>query len=58
MFTLFRRDPIKKQRKRYDALLEQAMHAQRNGDIKTYSNLTAEAEALWAEIETLSKAPR
>ncbi|AXR07776.1 DUF6435 family protein [Salinimonas sediminis] len=58
MFTLFRRDPIKKQRKRYDALLEQAMYAQRNGDIKTYSNLTAEAEALWAEIETLSKAPR
>ncbi|WP_310794139.1 DUF6435 family protein [Alteromonas sp. BL110] len=38
-------------RKQYDALLEKAMHAQRNGDIKTYSLLTAESETLWKEIE-------
>ncbi|KXJ61128.1 MAG: hypothetical protein AXW14_10125 [Alteromonas sp. Nap_26] len=39
--------------KQYDALLEKAMHAQRNGDIKTYSMLTAKSEALWKEIERL-----
>lgn len=42
-------------RKQYDALLEKAMHAQRNGDIKSYSMITAEAEALWAEIEQKEK---
>lgn len=51
MFGLFNSDPTKKMRKQYDALLEKAMHAQRNGDIKTYSTLTAEAEALWEKIE-------
>jgi hypothetical protein len=29
------------------------MLAQRKGDIKTYSMLTAEAEKLWTEIEQL-----
>lgn len=53
MFGLFKRNPKKKMRKEYDALLEKAMHAQRNGDIRTYSMLTAEAESLWAEIEKL-----
>ncbi len=51
MFGLFNSDPTKKMRKQYDALLEKAMHAQRNGDIKTYSTLTAEAEALWEKIQ-------
>ena len=31
------------------------MHAQRNGDIKTYSMLTADAEALWQKIEETEK---
>ena len=51
MFGLFNRDPSKKLRKQYDIKLEQAMLAQRKGDIKTYSMLTAEAEKLWEEIE-------
>lgn len=51
MFGLFNNNPTKKMRKQYDALLEKAMHAQRNGDIKTYSLLTAESETLWKEIE-------
>ncbi|WP_414828532.1 DUF6435 family protein [Alteromonas sp. H39] len=51
MFGLFNSDPTKKMRKQYDVLLEKAMHAQRNGDIKTYSSLTAEAEALWEKIQ-------
>ncbi|BDX05849.1 DUF6435 family protein [Planctobacterium marinum] len=53
MFGLFKSDPTKKLRKQYDAKLEKAMLAQRRGDIKTYSMLTAEAEELWAEIEKL-----
>ena len=53
MFGLFQRDPSKKLRKQYDIKLEQAMLAQRKGDIKTYSMLTAEAEELWKEISTL-----
>ena len=55
MFGLFKSDPSKKLRKTYDMKLEQAMHAQRKGDIKTYSMLTAEAEALWEQIEALKK---
>lgn len=51
MFGIFKSDPTKKMRKQYDSLLEKAMHAQRNGDIKTYSSLTAEAEALWEKIQ-------
>ena len=56
MFGLFKSDPTKKLRKQYDAKLEQAMHAQRKGDIKTYSMLTAEAESLWKQIESQEKA--
>ena len=56
MFGLFKADPTKKLRKQYDAKLEQAMYAQRKGDIKTYSMLTAEAESLWAEIERVQNA--
>jgi hypothetical protein len=51
----FRRDPVKKKKQQYDQLLEQAMLAQRKGDIRNYSMLTAQAEALWTEIEALQK---
>jgi hypothetical protein len=53
MLSLFKSDPTKKLRKHYHAKLEQAMQAQRKGDIKTYSFITAEAEALLKEIEAL-----
>lgn len=53
MFSLFKRDPIKKLNKAYALKLEQAMLAQRNGDIKSYSMLTAEAEKIREEIEAL-----
>jgi hypothetical protein len=56
MFGLFKSNPTKKLRKQYDMKLEQAMLAQRKGDIKTYSMLTAESEALWKEIQELEKA--
>lgn len=55
MFGLFKSDPSKKLRKQYDAKLTEAMHAQRRGDIKSYSMLTAEAEKLWEQIESLKQ---
>jgi len=55
MFGLFKSNPTKKLRKTYDIKLEQAMHAQRKGDIKTYSMLTAEAESIWKQIEEIEK---
>jgi hypothetical protein len=55
MFSIFKKDPQKKLRKQYDEKLEEAMHAQRRGDIKGYALLTAEAESIWAEILQLQK---
>lgn len=53
MFGFLKSDPVKKLRKIYDQKSTDAMLAQRKGDIKTYSMLTAEAEQLWKEIEKL-----
>jgi hypothetical protein len=53
MFSLFKKDPIKKLNKIYETKLEQAMYAQRNGDIKSYSMLTEEAEKINKEIQIL-----
>ena len=53
MFSFLKSDPTKKLRKQYDALLEQAMHAQRKGDIRSYSMLTLDAENLWKKIQEL-----
>ena len=58
MFSFLKPDPIKKLQKQYDAKLEQAMKAQRNGDIRGYSEITAEAEKLYQEIQSLRKAWR
>lgn len=53
MFSIFKSDPSKKLKKQHSAILEKAMHAQRNGDIKGYSQLTVEAEAIYAQIKQL-----
>ncbi|MFW8591142.1 DUF6435 family protein [Glaciecola sp. 2405UD65-10] len=53
MFSFFKSNPSKKLRKQYDMKLEQAMLAQRKGDIKSYSLLTAEAEKMWEQIQAL-----
>ena len=50
MFSFFKPDPTKKLQKQYAEKLEAAMHAQRNGDIRKYSELTAQAEAIREEI--------
>ncbi|MEM7504240.1 MAG: DUF6435 family protein [Pseudomonadota bacterium] len=54
MFSLFKKNPTKKLEQQHAKLLEQAMQAQRNGDIRTYSKLTAEAEEVFEQIERLS----
>jgi hypothetical protein len=53
MFCLFKSNTIKKLQKYYQAKLEEAMLAQRKGDIKSYSMITAEAEAIYDEIKRL-----
>ena len=53
MFQLFNRSPLRKWEKEHRVLLTKAFQAQRNGDIRLYSTLTAEAEALREKIESL-----
>jgi hypothetical protein len=53
MFGLFKKSPVKKLQQEHETLLTKAFNAQRNGDIRQYSMLTAEAEALREKIETL-----
>ena len=53
MFSLFKKDPIKKLQNEYETLLQQALDAQRRGDIRTYSSLTSKAEAKASEIDKL-----
>lgn len=56
MFGLFKKDPMKQLQADYEKKLTAAQAAQRNGDIKTYSELTAEAEAIYQKIQQ-HKAP-
>ena len=51
MFGLFKKDPLKKLQKEYEAKLEEAMHMQRNGKIREYSFLSSEAEDLRLKIQ-------
>lgn len=55
-FSLFDKNKREKKslQKQYDKLLEEAMLAQRNGDIKTYSELTSQAEKLGESLDRLS----
>ncbi|WP_158769068.1 DUF6435 family protein [Paraglaciecola sp. L1A13] len=55
MFGFFKQSPTKKRRKVYDQKLEEAMLAQRKGDMRSYAMLTAQAEEMWREIESLEK---
>ena len=51
MFGLFSKSPVKQWKKEHEALVSKAFHAQRNGDIRLYSTLTAQAEAVREKIE-------
>ncbi|MEM8497626.1 MAG: DUF6435 family protein [Pseudomonadota bacterium] len=53
MLSVFKSNPVKKLKKQYSAKLEQAMHAQRRGNIEGYSQLTYEAQEILKHIESL-----
>ncbi|GGW48874.1 DUF6435 family protein [Alishewanella tabrizica] len=55
MFGWLKPDPLKKLTKQYNAKLEQAMHAQRNGDMRLFADLTAESEEIWQKVVALKK---
>ena len=50
MFGLFKKDPIKKLEEEYKRLLEQGMRAQRNGDMRSYADLTQRANEKLKEL--------
>lgn len=53
MFSLFKSDPVKKLKKQLAEKQEQAMLAQRNGDIRQYAELTEASQVLADEIKRL-----
>lgn len=58
MFGLFKTSPDKQAKKlqqSYEKKLSEAMHAQRNGDIRSYSMLSEEADKLLQEIQALKQ---
>lgn len=55
MFGLFKKDPVKQLKKEYVALTEQAMQAQRRGDIEGYSELATKADKLYQELQSLER---
>lgn len=55
MFGLFKKDPVQKLQNQYEAKLAKAMQAQRNGDIRSFSELTEEATEIQKQIESLQR---
>lgn len=55
MFSFLKKDPTAKLKKQYSDRLEEAMNAQRNGDMRLYAELTEEAEKLFAELQQAEK---
>ncbi|WP_322001310.1 DUF6435 family protein [Marinobacter alexandrii] len=53
MLGFLKGDPKKKLQKAYEDKLEKALHAQRNGDLRTHGTLMEEAEKIYTEIEKL-----
>lgn len=55
LFNLFNRkgSELEALQKDYDRLLKEAMSAQRNGDIKSYSEITSRAEAIGVRLDKL-----
>lgn len=53
MFGIFKKSPLEKLENEHKDLTTRAFHAQRNGDIRSYSTLTAEAETVQEKIDAL-----
>lgn len=57
MFGFLKKDPIKKLEEQYRAKMEEAIRAQRNGDIDLFSKLSFEADEIDKKI-TVEKEER
>lgn len=55
MLGFLKGNPKKKLQKAYNEKLARALHAQRNGDLRTHSTVMMEAEALYERIQALEK---
>jgi hypothetical protein len=53
VFGLFKKDPLKTLQDEYAKRLEQARDLQRNGDIKGFAELSAQADELLKQLESL-----
>lgn len=53
MISFFKKDPIQALQKKRSKLLEEAMHIQRSGDLKTYAVKMEAIDKLEKEIEAL-----
>jgi hypothetical protein len=53
VFGLFKKSPLKQLERERDLLVTRAFQAQRDGNIRLYSSLTSEAEAVREKIEAL-----
>ncbi len=53
MFGFLKKDPVKQLEERHLKKLEEAMLAQRNGDIRGFAMLSEEAEGMKKELEAL-----
>lgn len=53
MFSFLKKDPSEKLQKQYNEKLEAAMSAQRNGDMRLYAELSAEADELYKSLQEL-----
>jgi len=53
MFGLFRKNPLEKLEKGYQDKLQQAMEAQRSGNIQRYAELSEEADGIYQKIKAL-----
>ena len=53
MLSWFKSDPLKALKKDYARLTEEAMQAQRRGDIEGYSELMSQANQVYEKIQKL-----
>ncbi len=53
MFSFLKSDPVKKLEAKRVKLLEEAMHVQRSGDLKSYAQKIVAIDQLEKEIEAL-----
>ncbi len=55
MLGFLKGGPKKKLQKEYEAKRQEALHAKRNGDLRTEGTLMEEAEKIYAELQKMDK---